>query len=258
MENKIIHTFPLEELNIILGGIRERTIYYFYLVMNETGKPDESMKLINKSSLLKVYDSTLTAISFLNAFALMFGKNRTSETLAVINYLKITEQVKEYFSELEVDMDIIYQYNEDIYKFMDDLNNNPIIDETQRLMNTVAIENGSIIVFNVSGGKGFDELIIAPTPSDYNEVNIMIYTDKTVFDIITPLSNGSLQQYSYPFTGLKHRKFNNIKFINDSKIFKTLNFEVELEDDNPEFIKHMISRYCTFSKRWDILGYKFV
>jgi len=153
---------------------------------------------------------------------------------------------------MKIDIESIYENHENIYTFMDYLNDNSIIKEVEKEIGNIIRKNGSIIVFNINNGNSFDELILAETPKDYAENDIMVYTNKVIFDsMITKIDK---MNYSYPFTVLKGKNFKAI-FPNKLILLKTLSFDIELaDDDNPEFRKNGITHYYSFSKQAIILS----
>lgn len=252
MDNKIIHTFPLEELNLILGGIKERTINYFNLIIRKADGDDESLELI-KNQQLRETDPVNVLRNVFNNFAKSFDITKNDESLLIINYLMIAKEVRRYFQNIEVDIESIYENHKDIYDFMEYLNDNPIIKELEKKVAEVTERNGSIIIFNVTDGISFDELIYVDTPKDFAENNIMVNADKVLFDnVIVKIDNG-FHQYPYPFTGLKEKNYDEILCTKTLRLYKTLSFDVELDDDNPEFGKNGIYHYYSFMRRANIL-----
>ena len=118
MDNKIIHTFPLEELNLILGGIKERTINYFNLIIRKADGEDESLELI-KNQQLRETDPVNVLRNVFNNFAKSFDITKNDESLLIINYLKIAKEVRRYFQNIEVEIESIYEDHKDIYDFME-------------------------------------------------------------------------------------------------------------------------------------------
>jgi hypothetical protein len=252
MENKIIHKFPLRELNLILGGIKERTINYFNLMIRKADGEDESLELI-KNQQLRETDPVNVLRNVFHNFAGSFEITKREESILIINYLKVAKEVRRYFQNIEVDIENIYQNHNDIYDFMFFLNDNPVIKDLEKKVAEVTAKNGSIIIFNVADGNSFDELIYVDTPKDFAENNIMVNADKILFDnVIVKIDNG-FHQYPYPFTGLKEKNYDDILRSKTLRLYKTLCFDVELDDDNPEFGKNGIYHYYTFMRRANIL-----
>lgn len=252
MDKKIIKMFPFEELNVILGGIREKTIYSFALVINDETKPDESLWLI-RDTLIGNTDSVWSAKHFLKIFAANFGITRRDESLTVINYQRIIRDMKRYFKNIEIDIDSIYENHTDIYEFLDYFNNNPIIKDEEDKVIRMAEKKGSIIEFSILNKDGYYELAHVNTPKDFERTDIMIYTSGTLFDSVITIEEGHIHQYPYPFIALKGRGINKTLFEKGTKLVKTFTFEAEIEDENPEIRKYMISKKYSFSRSYDVM-----
>ncbi len=251
MENKIIRNFTLEELNLILGGIKERNVYSFSLFINNMTEIDESRELFKGD-----FKSYLNAYSIIYDLFIKLARSlkitKKDESILLINYFKIAEEVRRYFKNMEIDIDNIYENHENIHTFMDYLNDNPVIKELENKIENIVQKKGSIIVFNIYKGFSFDELILVETPKDYTENHIMVNTYNIAFDnLITKVDNSN---YSYPFTALKGKNFKSI-FYDKLILLKTLSFDIELaDDDNPEFRKNGITHYYSFSKKANIFN----
>lgn len=253
MDNKIIHKFPLRELNMILGGIKERTINYFNLIIRKADGEDESLELI-KNQQFRETDPVNVLRKVFYHFACSFEITKFKESILIINYPKVAKEVRRYFNNIEVDIENIYHNHKDIYDFMFFLNDNPIIKDLEKKVAEVSSKNGSILIFNIAGGNSFDELIYVDTPKDFTENNIMVNADKVLFDnVIVKIDNG-FHHYPYPFTGLKEKNYDDILCTKTLKLYKTLCFDVELDDDNPEFGKNGIYHYYSFMRRANILS----
>jgi len=255
--DKIIKKFPLEELNLILGGIMERSVYYFNLIIRKADSQDQSLELIKDLSFRDT-DIVIVLRNFFNKFASSFGITMKDESMLIINYLKIAKEVRRYFRNIEVDIDSIYDNHKDIYEFMEYLNNNPIIKELERKISEVNEKNGSIIVFNVTNGFRIDELNYIETPEDFAENNIMVYADKILFDNIITILNDEHHTYPYPFSGIQETDLHEVLFSKTTKFLKSLSFDIELEDVKPEFRKNHITHYYSFTKSFNILNCEIV
>lgn len=253
MENKPVNKFPLEELNLILGGIKERSKYYSNLIIRKAEGEDESLELI-KNQQLRETNSVNVLWNVFSSFAKSFDFTKKDESILVINYLKIAKEVRRYFQNIEVDIENIYENHKDIYDFMEFLNDNPIIKEYEKQVSEVTERNGSIIIFNVTNRNSFDELIYVDTPIDFAENNIMVNADNILFDNVIIRNNDVFHQYPYPFTALREKNYDELLCSKALRLYKTLSFDVELDDDNPEFGKSGIYHYYTFMRRANILS----
>ena len=103
-ENKIIRAFPLEELNVILGGIKERTIYNFYLNILKSEEADASLKFLVDIGFPQ-YDYRVVAKSMFRKLAALFGVTKLDKNLLLINYPRIQKEVYRYFRNIEVDIE---------------------------------------------------------------------------------------------------------------------------------------------------------
>jgi len=75
MENKIIRKFPLEELNLILGGIKEKTVYSFQLIISKIAGKDESKELF-KDGFVSYLNANDIILDLFSKLAMSFGTNK--------------------------------------------------------------------------------------------------------------------------------------------------------------------------------------
>lgn len=255
-ENKIIRAFPLEELNVILGGIRERTIYNFYLNILDTEETDASLKFLVDIGFPQ-YDYRNVAKSMFRKLADSFGITKLDKNLLLINYPRILKEVYRYFRNIEVDIDIVYRNHKDIYEFLEYLNNNPIIRETQEKIAGVIENNGSIINFSIMDNESMDDFIGADNPKDFKMIDIIVNTNNILFNYYFLTQEQRFHTWYYPFEHLKDKDPKNRILNKHALLLKEIDFDVEPNDESPELEKHLIKRHYTFYKKYDILAEEF-
>lgn len=255
-DNKIIRPFPLEELNVILGGIKENTTYNFYLNILETEEVDESLKFLTDIGLPQLNYRVVAKIMF-RKLADSFGITKLDKNLLLIDYPRILKEVYRYFRNIEVDIDSVYKNNNDIYEFLEYFNNNPIIRETQKKIAGVIENNGSIINFRMFDEESIDDLIGADNPKDSKEIDIMVNINNILFDYYFLTHEKRFHTWYYPFEHLKEKDPKNMILNRWALLLKAIDFDVEPNDEIPEMTKRFITRHYSFTKRYDILNEEF-
>ncbi|MFA5010658.1 MAG: hypothetical protein WC644_01780 [Ignavibacteria bacterium] len=256
VENKIIRAFPLEELNVILGGIRERTIYNFYLNILDTEETDESLKFLTDIGFPQLNYRVVAKIMF-RKLADSFGITKLDKNLHLINYPRILKEVYRYFRNIEVAIDSVYKNNNDIYEFLEYFNNNPIIRETQEKIAGVIDNNGSIINFSIMDNESIDDLIGADNPKDFKTIDIIVNANNILFNYYFLIHEKRFHTWYYPFEHLKEKDPKNMILNRWALLLKAIDFDVEPNDENPEMTKRFITRHYSFTKRYDILNEEF-
>ncbi len=251
-ENKIIRPFPLEELNIILGGIKERTIYNFYLNILNTEETDESLKFLFDIGFSKLDYREVSKNMFRN-LAESFAVTKLDKNLLLINYPKILKEVYRFFRNIEVDIESIYRSNKDIYEFLKFFNNNPLIRNTQEKIAGVIENNGSIINFSIMDNESLDDFIGAENPSGFKEINIMVNTNNILFNYYYLIHEKRFHTWYYPFEHLKEKDPRNMILNKKALLLKEIDFDVETNDESPELERYLIKRHYTFYRKYNIL-----
>ncbi len=252
-ENKIIRPFPLEELNIILGGIKENTIYNFYLNILDSEEVDESLKFLTDIGLPQLNYRVVAKIMF-RKFADSFGITKLDKNLLLINYPRILKEVYRYFRNIDVDINSVYRNHKDIYEFLEYFNNNPLIRETQEKIAGVIENNGSIINFNIMDDESINDLIGADNPKDFNKIDIIVNTNNILFNYYFLINENRFHTWYYPFEHLKDKDPKNMILNRHALLLKEIDFDVEPNDESPELEKHLIKRHYTFYRKYDILS----
>lgn len=256
IENNIIRPFPLEELNVILGGIKERTIYSFYLNILDTGETDESLKFLIDIGFPQYDYRNVAKIMFRN-LADSFGITKLDKNLLLINYPRILKEVYRYFRNIDVDINSVYRNHKDIYEFLEYFNNNPLIRETQEKIAGVIENNGSIINFNIMDDESMDDLIGADNPKDFNKIDIIVNTNNILFNYYFLIHENRFHTWYYPFEHLKEKDPMNMILNKKALLLKEIDFDVEPCDESPEMEKHLIKRHYTFYRKYNILSEEF-
>lgn len=251
MGEKIIHRFPLEELNIIFGGIKEKTIYNFDLQLNEITYDDYYKEILNKFSLVSS-DGHEYLRSILRKLASSFGITRRHENLLIVDYIKVAKDVHRYFRNIEVDIDEMFKKTENIHDFMKFLNDNPFINETNKKSEEVLNKNGSVINFYDNYAPGYDVLIVASKEVKCKHHYINVTSNNLVFDFVQINKGNRSYIYQYPFADIDIEEFYNEFLRRKAVVCKTINFEVQMADDNPEFSKNHIYHYYNFNRKYNL------
>ena len=251
-KNKIIRAFPLEELNVILGGIKERTIYNFYLNILKSEEADASLKLLSDIGFTG-FDYRDVAKSMFRKLADSFGITKLDKNLLLINYPRIIKEVYRYFRNIEVDIDIVYRNHKDIYEFLEYLNNNPIIRETQEKISGVVENNGSIINFSIMDDEYMDDFIGADNPKDFKMIDIIVNTNNILFNYYFLVQEKRFHTWYYPFEHLKEKDPRNMILNKKALLLKEIDFDVETNDESPELERYLIKRHYTFYRKYNIL-----
>lgn len=255
-ENKIIRAFPLEELNVILGGIKERTIYNFYLNILDTEESDESLKLLLDIGFPQ-YNYRNVAKNMFRKLADSFGITKLDKNLLLIHYSRIIEDVYRYFWNIGVDIVSVYRNQKNIYEFLEYFNNNPLIRETQERIAGVIENNGSIINFSIMDNESMDNFIYADNPKDFKTIDIIVNTNNILFNYYFLTHEKRFHTWYYPFEHLKEKNPRNMILNKKALLLKEIDFDVESNDESPELEKHLIKRHYTFYRKYDILGQEF-
>lgn len=255
-ESNIIRKFTIEELNVILGGIKERTIYYFILTIFKNEEVDESLKFLTDLGFPHLHYQDFVRMMF-KKLADSFGITKLDKNLLLIYYPNIIKEVYRYFRNIEVDIDSVYKDNKDIYEFMEFFNNNPIIRDIQEKIAGVIENNGSIIDFSILNNEGIDELIVADNPKDFKKIFINIDVNNILFNYYYFKHEKIFHTWHYPFEGLKEKDPKNMILNNKALLLKDISFDVEANDETPGMDKLLIKRHYSFTKRYDIFNDKF-
>ena len=256
IENKIIRLFHFEQLNLILGGIKERTIYRFYLSINDTHNQDESLQLI-KDVELSCKDLAEISKTMIKKLSLLFGVPEKDEKLFVLNYLEVAKDAHRYFRKNKVELEKIYLPDDDLYKFLEYMNDIPLVNEINEIIKGISFKGGSIIIFNTIGTDGINELFIPETPKGWNEIDITVNTGSNLFDYFCIAKDDRHRTSFYPFDSLKDKDINRIFSSGKVMLYKDVDFDVEPNDESPEMINNIITHHYTFTRRYDILGEEF-
>ncbi len=256
-ENIILRAFPLEELNVILGGIRERIVYNFYLNILDTEETDESLKFLIDIGFSELDYKDVSKIMF-RKLADSFNITKLDKNLLLINYPRILKEVYRYFRNIEVDIESVYRNHNDIYEFLEYFNNNPIIRETQEKIAGVIENNGSIINFSIMDDESLDDFIGAENPSGFKEINIMVNANNILFNYYFLIHEKRFHTWYYPFEHLKEKDPRNMILNKKALLLKEIDFDVETNVESLEMEKHLIKKHYTFYRKYDILAEEFM
>ena len=255
-ENNIMRPFPLEELNVILGGIKERTIYNFYLNILETEEVDESLKFLIDLGFPQLNYRVVAKIMF-KKLADSFGITKLDKNLLLINYPNIIREAYKYFRNIDFDINNVYKRVDDVFKFILYFDNNSIIRETQQKITEVIENYGSIINFRILDKESMDDLIGADNPKDFKEIDIMVNMNNILFNYYFLINEKILHTWYYPFEKLKEKDPRNMILNKKALLLKAIDFDVETNDEPLDMTKLLITRHYSFTKRYDIINEEF-
>ncbi len=256
MLKDIIGKFTIEELNVILKGIRQNTHYEFYFIVDEDNKPDESADKIkgNSSFVTGTYKSTEQL--FINIIQELIETNKDDRIL-IIDQREIAAKAIKYFYYKSIDIVDLY-FNMNIYDYLGFINSNPANEKTQEKIKECEARNGSIVTFQLikDDNSDVEGFIFQNYPSNFDKYSIDVRFGYRLFELVR---RGRFT-HKYPFVNVKE---NNALFAEKAihrELFLLKPFTVNVSKNKPHtfYGKHGISLNYAFESVFDIVTHKII
>lgn len=254
MEDKILGKFPIEELNLILGGVKSNNIYDFRFIPGKPFKRDKSAELIKDATTIKTNLPEVIQKLFRNIVSTLEDL-KEKNSVFVINHNDVNDKVKEYFKTAGTDLCGLYE-TKDIYEFLEIIDDNTVTKKFNEQINEIKSKNGSIITFKLENSStGFVESFsFVNTPSEFTGNDIAVHLSPLLFDFVRINESPKVYRgYYYPFTGLDKDIL--LKAIEEDRalLAASLNFSVEIYKKNDELRAKGIYNTFSFNKCYNII-----